>query len=546
MLEDGTAPSRRWDSVVGGGIVFAAIVAFVGTSWRSVAQFDDAYISYRYADNLVAGHGLVFNVGERVEGITNLGWTLLVAMGVALGFDAPDVSHYLGLVSGSGLLWLTYVYARIGLDRRHWWMAAVAAPIVFAVPAFPIWAMSGLETPLFACATTGLLIAAARGSPIGVAFAAVVATIVRPEGVLFAGLGFAALLWKTKFGRATVAMALVYGVFVVGLTVFRLQYYGVPLPNTFYAKVRGIDPVMPLRYVASFVCRLLAPLALPAVLCVRRLPVFRLGAASVAMLMVYSFAVGGDFGDHFRFLVPALPILPALAVRGALSAWFLRPSFVRRVGAACLPVALLWASEGAIAGGAAFVVAASLLIVPSIRRNKFAFAGASLFACTCGVAVMLLLHQPAPKDGFGHTVFSDRSSEITRTANADEYFASGARSTVELLQRLDPTPTFIALGSLGMAGYLWPIRMVDLFGLVDPAVPDLKPDVVPGTVQIPGHQWSNAKHLLALRPDCIVAYPTTIRFPATIALTKTWELWQLYRPIPTDLRIRCLPRFVAK
>ena len=28
---------------------------------------DDAFISFRYVDNLVSGHGLVFNPGERVE-----------------------------------------------------------------------------------------------------------------------------------------------------------------------------------------------------------------------------------------------------------------------------------------------------------------------------------------------------------------------------------------------------------------------------------------------------------------------------------------------
>lgn len=32
---------------------------------------DDAYISFRYATNLIHGHGLVFNPGERVEGYSN-------------------------------------------------------------------------------------------------------------------------------------------------------------------------------------------------------------------------------------------------------------------------------------------------------------------------------------------------------------------------------------------------------------------------------------------------------------------------------------------
>jgi hypothetical protein len=40
---------------------------------------DNAYISYRYAENLVRGEGLVFNHGERVEGYSNFLYVLAVA-----------------------------------------------------------------------------------------------------------------------------------------------------------------------------------------------------------------------------------------------------------------------------------------------------------------------------------------------------------------------------------------------------------------------------------------------------------------------------------
>ena len=45
----------------------------------SVAWFlcDDAFISFRYARNLLEGHGLVFNPGEFVEGY----WRLCVSAG---------------------------------------------------------------------------------------------------------------------------------------------------------------------------------------------------------------------------------------------------------------------------------------------------------------------------------------------------------------------------------------------------------------------------------------------------------------------------------
>lgn len=48
------------------------------------AVVDDAFISLRYVDNLLAGRGLVFNPGERFEGVTNPGFILVIA-GFAVG-----------------------------------------------------------------------------------------------------------------------------------------------------------------------------------------------------------------------------------------------------------------------------------------------------------------------------------------------------------------------------------------------------------------------------------------------------------------------------
>ena len=44
---------------------------------------DDAYISFRYVQNFVDGNGLVFNIGERVEGYTNLLWVLILSLVVS-------------------------------------------------------------------------------------------------------------------------------------------------------------------------------------------------------------------------------------------------------------------------------------------------------------------------------------------------------------------------------------------------------------------------------------------------------------------------------
>ena len=65
---------------------------------------DDAYISLRYAHNLVTGNGLVFNTGEHLEGFTNFLWVLIVAPFEALGWDLFQVCEVLGTALGIGCL----------------------------------------------------------------------------------------------------------------------------------------------------------------------------------------------------------------------------------------------------------------------------------------------------------------------------------------------------------------------------------------------------------------------------------------------------------
>ena len=62
---------------------------------------DDAFISFRYAQNFLQGHGLVYNPGERVEGYTNFLWVLLVALGMVAGADPAPPARFLTIASWS-------------------------------------------------------------------------------------------------------------------------------------------------------------------------------------------------------------------------------------------------------------------------------------------------------------------------------------------------------------------------------------------------------------------------------------------------------------
>ena len=112
---------------------------------------DDALISLVYARNLALGNGLVFNVGERVEGYTNFLWVLLIApfYWVARLFHADFVHFVIGLsiaLSGIALV-LVYRLSRAIWDRN---LVATGAALGLCVVdnSYTTWAGAGPRVPL--------------------------------------------------------------------------------------------------------------------------------------------------------------------------------------------------------------------------------------------------------------------------------------------------------------------------------------------------------------------------------------------------------------
>ncbi|MEL7669265.1 hypothetical protein [Methanobacterium sp.] len=62
----------------------------------------------RYAENLVSGHGLVWNVNEiPIEGYSNFLWVLIIALII---FFKSDPAFYLKIVSLISLMGIGYLY----------------------------------------------------------------------------------------------------------------------------------------------------------------------------------------------------------------------------------------------------------------------------------------------------------------------------------------------------------------------------------------------------------------------------------------------------
>ena len=152
---------------------------------------DDAYISFRYARNLVEGHGLVYNVGEYVEGYTNFAWTLLIAVGLEFGVAPEAFVNALGLTFGVATFVFTYIVAERLAPAGP--VPCIATWLLASTAIFNGHAVFGFETAMFA----GHLMAGSARFLVesqdekrypwsGLLFA--FAALTRPEAPLFFGL----------------------------------------------------------------------------------------------------------------------------------------------------------------------------------------------------------------------------------------------------------------------------------------------------------------------------------------------------------------------
>lgn len=200
----------------------------LGLAWLYRGLFlDDAYIVFRYVDNFLYGHGLTFNPPARVEGVTDIGWVLLLSP-LARFAGAPAAAKILG-IAGLGLtLFFLYRAARSSGDLR---LPLLALALTASQADLITFSLLGMETSILAALLLGLTVLAERkpDSP-ALPLLAAAGFLLHPEAVLVYPLAAAIsrrISWKN---------ALLFGGTLAGITLVRWLYFGEILPNTFRSK----------------------------------------------------------------------------------------------------------------------------------------------------------------------------------------------------------------------------------------------------------------------------------------------------------------------
>lgn len=315
--------------------VAVALIVLAGHAWYTAFLCDDAYITFRHVRNLLDGHGLVFNPGERVEGYSNFLWALQLAALWIAGIGPETGSLVLSAVSTVAAVGVFVRLAATSPFARPATSVLLGLLLLVTNRSFAVWSTSGLETRQF---TLFVLLGVAllhgqrsrRGLVLaGVAFA--FALLSRVEGMLFGALGGVWLLvegWRTTRGARRsledVAWLALPQVVVAGAhLLFRLAYYRAPLPNTYYAKAGETWWEAGAVFVEGFAVEYGLIVLLP-VAVVGAVARWRRGDSlhvlSALLVVPHQLLVARIGGDHFeyRMMDVLLPLLFLAVVDGVL------------------------------------------------------------------------------------------------------------------------------------------------------------------------------------------------------------------------------------
>jgi arabinofuranosyltransferase len=265
---------------------------------------DDAYITFRYADNFVHGRGIVFNQGEYVEGYSNFLWLMTISSFMFLGLKPVIVSQLLGVVFYVGSCLLIYLFGEhLFRDFNHRYFFAVLTVFSFASSRSTLFfSTSGMEHSLFIFL---LLISAyflfVREDVWLANLCFLLLILTRLEGLLFFVLanGFFFLekrkydVWKKQLLSVVVALS-VFAAYLL----WKFFYYHSLLPNTFYTKVSGFFFGSGLRYTAGFVLSypimiVLLPFFIYALF--SKMTIVRYFSVATLLYCAYLIGIGGDY-----------------------------------------------------------------------------------------------------------------------------------------------------------------------------------------------------------------------------------------------------------
>ena len=127
--------SRTLHTVALGALSLVLAYAFYTTAW----VVDDAYITFRTVDNFVNGHGLTWNVSERVQAYSHPLWMFLMSLCFLFSSELFYTSLALSFALCAALI--AVVWRHHNGEAGRWKAPVFVVLLVFGVfVVFDVWA----------------------------------------------------------------------------------------------------------------------------------------------------------------------------------------------------------------------------------------------------------------------------------------------------------------------------------------------------------------------------------------------------------------------
>jgi 4-amino-4-deoxy-L-arabinose transferase-like glycosyltransferase len=206
---------------------------------------DDAFITFRYVRNLIAGQGYVFNPGEHVLGTTTPFYTLYLALIGNLGLDFILVGKLTNIVADTATILLLFSVVFHATNRIVAWVVAL---LVLSSPYNLQFSANGMETGIYTFMIPFVLYLYEQRQWKSMALAGGILVLVRPDGVL--ALLVIALFWllDRQGLRAGIKFALLAALVTLPWFIFATWYFGSPIPHSITAKALTYRSSVPMEW----------------------------------------------------------------------------------------------------------------------------------------------------------------------------------------------------------------------------------------------------------------------------------------------------------
>lgn len=289
--------------------VLFIIAAYSPTTHFLQNQYDDAYITYRYAINLAEGNGLVFNLTERTDAASSFLYTSILSASWSLGTKNLElVSGLIGLLFLSVLCGLVYKLAFFLSENK---IAALVVSVSSGVNGLMSgWALSGMETIFFSTLILFYLYLAITDSSRKLSYIVLLlAALTRLEGIFLLGPAILFLILRKENLSAYVPY--ISTAFTVALFyIIKHNYYGVWISHAY--EMKGISEYYqpnPIATIKIWLYYLSLPVLFWLPNCLRKehSPITLYCIISMVLVLL------GPYSDWTRYSVHIIPITYAFS-----------------------------------------------------------------------------------------------------------------------------------------------------------------------------------------------------------------------------------------